>query len=102
MDTVQLCEIGMLAVFGCLWIYCIINSWRSRTVKGKSVLFEYIFLVGYLAGLLGKIFLWRRTGELQYSTWLYIAEIIMVLVDIILYYRNKALDEKSGSNTTGF
>lgn len=54
MDTVQLCEVGMLVVFGCLWIYYIINSWRSRTAKGKSVLFEYIFLFGYLAGFWGR------------------------------------------------
>ena len=40
MDIVQLCEIGMLVAFGFSWPFNIIKSWRSRTAKGKSVIFE--------------------------------------------------------------
>ncbi len=94
MDIVQLCEIAMLIAFGCSWPFNISKSWRSRTAKGKSVTFEFIIVGGYLIGLLGKLITWRRTGALAYSTWFYIADIAMVAIDIVLYYRNTALDKK--------
>ena len=92
MDAVQLCEIVMLVAFGCSWPFNIAKSWRSRTAKGKSVIFEFIIIGGYLVGLLGKFITFHRTGVLAYSTWFYIADILMVLVDVVLYYRNTALD----------
>ncbi len=92
MDAVQLCEIAMLIAFGCSWPFNIAKSWRSRTAKGKSVIFEFIIIGGYLVGLLGKFITFRRTGVLAYSSWFYIADILMVLVDVVLYFRNTALD----------
>ena len=44
MDAVQLCEIVMLVAFGCSWPFNIAKSWRSRTAKGKSVIFEFIII----------------------------------------------------------
>ncbi len=81
MDAVQLCEIGMLVAFGISWPFNILKSWRSRTAKGKSVIFEYLVVFGYLIGLLGKYISWRRTGVLAWSVWFYIADILMVLTD---------------------
>ena len=95
MDIVQLCEIGMLLAFGCSWPFNIIKSWRSRTAKGKSVIFEYIVVFGYCVGLLGKLITWKRTGIWAYSIWFYIADIVMVTIDIILFYRNVALDHRA-------
>lgn len=94
MDIVQLCEIGMLVAFGFSCPFNIVKSWRSRTAKGKSVQFEYIVLFGYLVGLLGKIITAHRTGVLPWSTWFYIADIIMVAIDVVLYFRNTALDRQ--------
>lgn len=94
MDMVQLCEIGMLVAFGFSWPFNILKSWRSRTARGKSVLFEFIVVGGYLIGLAGKYISWQRTGVLAYSTWFYIADILMVVIDIVLYFRNTALDRR--------
>ena len=94
MDIVQLCEIVMLIAFGCSWPFNISKSLRSRTAKGKSVAFEFVIVGGYLIGLLGKLITWRRTGVLAYSTWFYIADIAMVVIDIVLYFRNTALDKQ--------
>ena len=94
MDPVQLCEVGMLAAFGFSWPFNIAKSWRSGTAKGKSVLFEYIIVFGYLIGLLGKIITWKRSGVLPWATWVYILDLIMVSTDIVLYYRNTALDRQ--------
>ena len=94
MDTVQLCEIGMLVAFGFSWPFNISKSWRSRTAKGKSVLFEYIVLFGYGIGLLGKGIAAHRSGVLPWSTWFYLADIVMVSIDVALYFRNTALDRQ--------
>ena len=94
MDIVQLCEIGMLVAFGFSWPFNIVKSWRSRTAKGKSVQFEYIVIFGYLVGLLGKIITAHRSGVLPWSTWFYLADIIMVSVDVALYFRNTMLDRQ--------
>ena len=94
MDIVQLCEIGMLVAFGFSWPFNIAKSWRSRTAKGKSVTFEFIVIFGYLVGLLGKLITYARTGVWAYSIWFYLADILMVLIDIGLYVRNTSLDRK--------
>mgnify|MGYP007070031460 CR=1 FL=1 len=94
MDLVQLCEIGMLVAFGCSWPFNIIKSWRSRTAKGKSLVFELIIIFGYVIGLIGKLISWRRTGNWAYSIWFYFADIAMVLIDIALYFRNTRLDRQ--------
>lgn len=91
---VQLCEIGMLLAFGCSWPFNIVKSWRSRTAKGKSVAFEFVVIFGYMIGLLGKLITWHETGICPYSTWFYLADIAMVLIDMCLYFRNTALDKK--------
>ena len=98
MDIVQLCEIGMLVAFGFSWPFNIVKSWRSRTAKGKSVQFEFIVLFGYFVGLLGKIITWHRSGALPWSTWFYIADIVMVSIDVALYYRNTTLDRIGGTD----
>lgn len=94
MDIVQLCEIGMLVLFGCSWPFNIIKSWRSRTAKGKSIAFEIIIVVGYLIGLLGKLITWHRSGVWAYSIWFYLADIVMVMTDMVLCFRNSALDRR--------
>ncbi len=93
MDIVQLCEIGMLLAFGISWPFNISKSWRSRTAKGKSLGFELIIVFGYCIGVLGRFITYSRTGILPYSTWFYLADIAMVLCDIALYFRNRALDK---------
>lgn len=97
MDIVQLCEIGMLIAFGFSWPFNIVKSWRSRTAKGKSVVFEFIVIFGYLVGLLGKLITYSRTGVWAYSIWFYFADIAMVTIDIVLYFRNTALDRRAES-----
>lgn len=94
MDIVQLCEIGMLIAFGASWPFNIAKSWRSRTARGKSVVFEIIVVFGYLVGLTGKFITWHRTGVWAYSIWFYLADILMVFIDIGLYVRNTSLDRK--------
>jgi hypothetical protein len=92
-DVAQLCEIGMLCIFGASWPFNIAKSLRSGTAKGKSIIFEMLVIAGYGLGLFGKIWTYRQTGILAYSTWFYIADILMVGIDLALYVRNARLDK---------
>jgi len=92
MSIPQFCEIAMLCLFGCSWPFNIAKALRTRTAKGKSVVFEVLVIVGYLIGLFGKLYAYRQTGTLAYSVWFYIADILMVSVDLVLYCVNARRD----------
>lgn len=98
MTFIEFTEIAMLVLFGVSWPFNIIKSYRSRTAKGKSVIFELIVIIGYLFGLSGKFAAFAQTGHLALSVWFYIADIIMVSVDMILYRRNVILDCEKAVN----
>ena len=92
MTFVQYCEILMLILFGASWPFNIAKSIRTRTARGKSLLFETLIIAGYVAGLAAKLYTYRTTGELAYSAWFYMANIAMVTTDLILSIRNTKLD----------
>ena len=92
MTIPQFCEIAMLCLFGCSWPFNIAKALRTKTAKGKSVVFEVLVIVGYLIGLFGKLYAYRQTGTLAYSVWFYIADILMVSVDLGLYIVNARKD----------
>ncbi len=84
-------EALMLLSFGAAWPTQIFKSYTSRSTKGKSVLFLYIVILGYLSGIIHKI-LYSRDIVMV----LYIINLLMVFTDIIFYYRNKAYEKKTG------
>ena len=92
MSIPQFCEAAMLCLFGCSWPFNIAKSLRAKTAKGKSVGFELLIFVGYVIGLFGKLCAWRATGLLAYSTWFYIADLLMVAFDLVLYFVNAKRD----------
>ena len=96
MDIAVLCESLMLIIFGCSWPANIYKSLTSRTTLGKSLLFEILVVIGYLCGITAKIILFNRTGSLQASFWFYLADILLVLTDIVLYFRNLRIDRQMG------
>ena len=81
-------EIGMMFCFGCAWPFNIYKSLRTRTAKGKSVMFLYILLVGYLFGIAHKLIYSRDIVLI-----LYIINAAMVSVDVILYCLNAKRDK---------
>lgn len=77
-------EAGMLVCFGFAWPLNIYKSIKSRSTKGKSELFLFVVILGYVSGITHKI-LYSRDIVLI----LYIINIVMVLTDTALFYRNK-------------
>jgi hypothetical protein len=80
-------EVGMLACFGAAWPMNIWKSLKSRTAAGKSVIFQWAILVGYICGITHKL-LYSMDVVLA----LYILNFLMVATDTILIYRNRKLD----------
>ena len=85
----QLFEVLMLVCFGLSWPFNIMKSWKSRTARGKSVLFEVMILIGYGCGVAGKII----GDNISYVLVVYALDILMVTTDLILTLRNKVLDK---------
>lgn len=83
-------EVLMLVCFGFAWPPSIYKSWKSRETGGKSLVFMLIVEVGYLAGMLNKVFY-----HYDLVIWLYGLNFAMVLVDILLYLRNRSLERRS-------
>ena len=77
-------EILMLVCFGAAWPFSIYKSLKSREVGSKSLLFLCVILMGYLAGVLHKIFYYYDR-----VIFLYGLNATMVLVDILLTLRNR-------------
>ncbi len=82
-------EVIMLTCFGIAWPFSIYKSWKSRACAGKSVIFLYIVLIGYAAGIAHKLFY-----NLDWVVYLYALNGLMVLVDILVFYSNARLDRK--------
>lgn len=77
-------EITMLVCFGSAWPFSIHKSWKSRQVGGKSLPFLVVVLAGYVAGILHKLIY-----SFDFVIVLYICNFLMVLIDILLYLRNR-------------
>ena len=77
-------EISMLVCFGVSWPVAVIKTYKTKNVKGKSFLFLFLILLGYVFGIIHKI-----VYNLDYVIWLYIANGILVLADMALWFRYK-------------
>jgi hypothetical protein len=78
-------EIIMLLCFAAGWPFSIYKSYTVRVNGGKSLPFLVIVFVGYIAGIMHKV-LYNFDGVI----YLYILNGAMVMIDIMLYWRNWA------------
>jgi len=83
-------EIIMLLCFGLAWPLSIYKSYTSKSIEGKSILFLVVILVGYISGTIHKV-LYAKDMVIV----LYIINGAMVIVDMLLYFRNKKLLKQS-------
>jgi hypothetical protein len=78
----QIFEAIMLICFGIGWPVSVIKTLRTKVVTGKSPLFMGIVWLGYLSGICHKIFV-----APDWVICLYILNIVMISVDLALYFR---------------
>lgn len=86
----EICEFIMLACFGLSWPISVYKSITSKSAKGKSCVFIVAIIVGYIAGIIGKIY----SGQINFVLALYCFNLLMVSIDFILYFINRHNEKK--------
>ena len=81
-------EAGMLVCFGASWPFAIFKTYKTKNVKGTSFIFLILLLLGYIFGILHKIFF-----NLDYVIIFYIFNGSLVLTEIVLYLMYKDNDK---------
>lgn len=87
----SVCETAMLVCFGCSWPMNVIKAYKARTAKSTSLPFILLIITGYIFGIAKKVL---RT-EYDLAFYFYILNIIIVSLNVIVYFRNRALDRKA-------
>ena len=77
-------EFLMLFCFGFSWPFSIMKSIRSRSTKGKSLMFMLLVLLGYIFGIIHKLLY-----SFNWVVWAYVVALLLVSIDILLYLRNR-------------
>ena len=76
-------EFLMLFCFGFSWPFSILKSIRTGSTKGKSLMFMVLIFFGYVFGIIHKVLY-----SFNWVTWAYVALLLLVCVDLMLYWRN--------------
>ena len=84
-EVKEILEIIMLVCFGLSWPMNVVKHYKSREVKGISLQFMFLIIIGYIAGLSAKV----MNGGLSFVAIVYIINLFMVIVDLCVYFRNK-------------
>ena len=85
-------ETIMLVCFGLSWPLNVIKAYRARTAQGTSLPFIVLIITGYVAGIIAKIV----THQINYVFIVYLINLAIVLMNVIVYFRNVRLDKKLG------
>lgn len=83
-------ETVMLVCFGFSWPLNLIKAYKAETAKGASLPFILLIITGYIAGICAKII----SGNINYVLAAYILNLVMVSLNLAVYFRNVGLDKK--------
>ena len=83
-------ETVMLLCFGFSWPMNLIKAYNAKTAKGTSLPFILLIIIGYVAGIIAKIV----TGQTNYVLAAYVLTLAIVLLNLVIYFRNSTLDKK--------
>ena len=82
-------EFLMLFCFGFSWPFAIAKSLRSRSTKGKSLMFMLLIELGYIFGIIHKVL-----NNFNWVTWVYVVLFVIVGFDVYLYWRNRRYERE--------
>ena len=86
----QIFEFIMLACFGLSWPISVYKSIKSKSTQGKSIVFIIAIIIGYISGIIGKIV----NRKLTYVLIIYCFNLIVVSVDLVLFFINRKNEKK--------
>lgn len=87
----QIFELIMLACFGLSWPISVYKSIKSRSTQGKSLVFIVAIIIGYVSGIIGKIV----NNQLTYVLIFYYVNLIVVTIDLVLFFINRKNEKKN-------
>ena len=90
MNLAHLFEAGMLVCFGFSWPINVVKAYKARTAKSTSLAFIFLIIIGYVLGISAKLI----NHQFNYVLAVYILNLVIVLSNIMVYFRNRALDKK--------
>ncbi len=85
----------MLVCWGASWPAAIRKSLKSKSTRGKSLLFMILIFSGYIFAIINKML-----RGFDYVFWFYILVMGMVLVDICLYFRNRRIEKREAEEAS--
>ena len=92
----KILEATMLVLFGVSWPVNLLKSIKSKSTKGKSLLFLCLIDLGYLAGITSKFvsttFVWATDW---WVFMIYCINFLMVSADLIMYFINRSRENKT-------
>lgn len=83
-------ETIMLVCFGLSWPINVVKAYKARTAKATSLPFILLILLGYIAGISAKLI----THQTNYVFAVYLINLVIVLVNVFVYFRNVAIDKR--------
>ena len=92
----KILEVVMLVLFGISWPFNLIKSIKTKSTKGKSLLFLVLIDIGYIAGITSKFF--SETFVWSTDWWvfmIYIINFMFVTADLIMYFINSAREKRA-------
>ena len=87
----QIFEFIMLTCFGLSWPISVYKSIKSKSTQGKSIFFIIAIIIGYVAGIMGKIV----NNQLTYVLIIYCFNLIVVCIDLILFFINRKREKEA-------
>lgn len=84
-------ETIMLVCFGLSWPINLMKAYKASTAKGTSLPFILLIITGYIAGISAKLV----SGQINYVLIAYIFNLVVVSLNLCVYFRNSALDKKA-------
>jgi lipopolysaccharide export LptBFGC system permease protein LptF len=77
----------MIFCWGISWPAAVKKTLKTRSVEGVSILFLWLVFLGYVSGILFKIFSALADGYINPVIILYLFNFAMVAIELVLYYR---------------
>lgn len=90
MEIGHLFEALMLVCFGFSWPLNVIKAYKARSAKGTSLAFIILIITGYVAGITAKVI----NQQFNYVLAVYFLNLAIVMSNLVVYFRNVALDKK--------
>lgn len=86
----ELLESVMLICFGLSWPISLAKNIKARSARNMSLRFTLLIILGYAAGITGKIL----NGVFNYVLIVYLVNLIIVSANLVVFFINRRYDRK--------